>query len=421
MMNKSAILLLSSIGITSIGSWIYFIALNLMIFNETGSAAAVGLLYIIRPAAALLTTFWCGSLVDRVQKKRLMFWLTLLQSLLVTGVGILSDTLWISYLFVFLLQMCSSILQPAGMSFTALLIPGDKLHRFNAIRSLLDSGAFLVGPAIAGLLLMNGSAVTAIFINSVALLVSAMFILVISFKERPDASDMQSKSFSIKTDLMSDWKSTLQFRQTDRQMWGVYFLFTLFIVLQTAVDSLEVAFAKDALLLTDTQYGLLVSCAGAGMIIGAAINVAGAAKWSTSVLIGTGSLMTAAGYLIFAASTDFFVACAGVSLLGAALAFANTGFLTRIQKRVPVEYMGRISSFFHFVEALLVITVTAAFAWSASQFPIRLTVLSGVFVMVLITGYLSFMLFKGKELLKRHDQMTKHFKIINIFTTKSTK
>ncbi|MBM7578702.1 MFS transporter [Jeotgalibacillus terrae] len=396
-MNKSAFLLLSSIGITSIGSWIYFIALNLMIFNETGSAAAVGLLYIIRPAAALLTSFWCGSLVDRVQKKRLMFWLTLLQSVLVTGIGILSDTLWVSYLFVFLLQMCSSILQPAGMSFTALLIPGDKLHRFNAIRSLLDSGAFLVGPAIAGLLLMNGSAVTAIFINSVALAGSAMLISAISFKENTDSFETQEKSFSIKTDLMADWKSTLQFRKTDRQMWVVYFLFTLFIVLQTAVDSLEVAFSKDALLMTDTQYGLLVSCAGAGMIIGAAINVAGTAKWSTSILIGAGSIMTASGYLIFAASPHFLIACAGVSLLGAALAFANTGFLTLIQKRVPVEYMGRITSFFHFIESLLVITVTAFFAWSASQFPIRLTVLTGVFLMVMITGYLSFRLLKEKR------------------------
>lgn len=67
-MNRNALLLLTSIGLTGIGSWIYFIALNLMIFNQTGSAAAVGLLYIIRPAAALLTSFWCGSLVDRVQK-----------------------------------------------------------------------------------------------------------------------------------------------------------------------------------------------------------------------------------------------------------------------------------------------------------------------------------------------------------------
>jgi hypothetical protein len=58
---KHPALLLSGIGISYLGSWIYLIALNIAILNLTGSAAAVAGLYIIRPIAVLITNTWSGS------------------------------------------------------------------------------------------------------------------------------------------------------------------------------------------------------------------------------------------------------------------------------------------------------------------------------------------------------------------------
>jgi hypothetical protein len=42
---KNPILLISGIGISYLGNWIYLIALNISILNLTGSAAAVAGLY----------------------------------------------------------------------------------------------------------------------------------------------------------------------------------------------------------------------------------------------------------------------------------------------------------------------------------------------------------------------------------------
>lgn len=44
------------------------------------------------------------------------------------------------------------------------------------------------------------------------------------------------------------------------------------MVLTAANDSLELSFAKEVLLLTDSEYGFLVSIAGAGFILGAITN-----------------------------------------------------------------------------------------------------------------------------------------------------
>ncbi|AHA72651.1 hypothetical protein ABE52_23390 [Bacillus thuringiensis] len=65
-------ILLFNIGVSSVGSWVYFIALNLIVLNITESAIAVSGLYIIRALSTLFTNIWSGSLVDRSNKKYLM-------------------------------------------------------------------------------------------------------------------------------------------------------------------------------------------------------------------------------------------------------------------------------------------------------------------------------------------------------------
>ncbi len=66
------VILLFSIGISGVGNWVYFIALNLIVLNMTGSALAVSVLYIVRALSTVFTTIWSGTLIDRLNKKYLM-------------------------------------------------------------------------------------------------------------------------------------------------------------------------------------------------------------------------------------------------------------------------------------------------------------------------------------------------------------
>ncbi|WML47028.1 hypothetical protein RCG23_15645 [Neobacillus sp. PS3-34] len=58
---KNSFLLISGIGISNLGNWIYLIAINLLVLKLTGSAAAVAGIYIIRPLAMLFTNTWQGA------------------------------------------------------------------------------------------------------------------------------------------------------------------------------------------------------------------------------------------------------------------------------------------------------------------------------------------------------------------------
>lgn len=72
---KYPFLLLFGIGTSNIGDWIYLIALNVMMLDMPNSPLAVSGLYMIKPLAALCTNIWSGSLIDRMNKRKLMMFL----------------------------------------------------------------------------------------------------------------------------------------------------------------------------------------------------------------------------------------------------------------------------------------------------------------------------------------------------------
>lgn len=393
-------LLLGAIGIANIGEWIYMIALHLLIFQETGSVLAVTAVYMLRPAAALLTNSWSGSLIDRLNQRKVMISLDISRAILIACIpfALFSGHLLILYVMVFLIQMAQAMFHPASMVYMTGLIPANNRKRFNAIRSLLQSGGFLLGPAAAGLLFLVGTPVFSIYINAICLLVSALLTMCLPNLLKQDAGQ---KGFTLSM-LKEDARLVLRFSLTSRQIMAVYLLFSAAItVLPTAIDSLETAFAKEVLLLTDTQYGLLVSIAGAGIIAGAGLNSVIVERLPVSIMLGIGSLLVACGYLIYAFSSTLFIAAVGFFILAFFLAFANTGFMTFYQTNIPIEVMGRVASFYALVEAILTIMLTGVSGGLAHVLSIRTSVVTGSLCMLLVCLLLCFIIFRpltGKKI-----------------------
>lgn len=97
-----------------------------------------------------------------------------------------------------------------------------------------------------------------------------------------------------------------------------------------------------------------------------------------------GSLITAVGYMVFTSSNTFFIATVVVFVVSFATAFANTGFYTFYQNNIPFDMMGRVVSIYGFIEAFLIIVVTAIFGISSELISIRFIVVSEAFIMFLV-------------------------------------
>ena len=377
------VILLCSIGISSIGGWIYFIALNLIVLKLTESALAVSGLYIVRACSTLVTNFWSGSLIDRFNKKNLMIILNLFQSILIVLLPFFSSLVSI-YALVFIITAASSMYHPTSMTYITKLIPIAQRKRFNSLRSLLDSGAFLTGPAIAGLLFTLGTPNMAIYLNAIALSLSACITFKMPNVEAHEKFDRDTENVSLYRVLLHDWQMVIRFSFKNRYVMMIYMLFSATVVLMTATDSLEAAFATQVLALSEGQYGMLVSLAGVGVLIGSLTNSAFVEKIPTAWLIGMGSLITALGYLVFTSSFTFLIAALGCFLLSFATAFANTGFYTFYQNNIPSKIMGRIGSIYGFFEALFIIVFTAIFGLVAEWMTIRVVVVSASYMMLFI-------------------------------------
>ncbi|HGA1023108.1 TPA: MFS transporter [Bacillus cereus] len=380
---KYPLLLLSGVGIANLGAWIYLIALNVLVYNMGGSALAVATLYVIKPLATLFTNAWSGSMIDRLNKRKLMIHLDIYRALFIAILPLL-PSLWIVYVFVFFISMTSAIYEPTAMTYMTKLIPVEQRQRFNSLRSLIGSGAFLIGPAIAGGLLIASTPEFAIYINAIAFLLSGFITLLLPNLDKKKDSDTTSNTLSL-TVLIKDWNTVINFSRKHVYVVCVYFLFQSMFVLATATDSLELSFAKEVLLLTDSEYGFLVSIAGAGIILGAITNTILSKKLAPSFLIGIGSLFIAIGYLIYAFSNVFLIASIGFFILSFSMAYANTGFYTFYQNNVPVHIMGRIGSIYGLVIALVTIFITILSGVATQFISIQLVVIVGSFIMLFIT------------------------------------
>lgn len=389
---KNPFLLLTGIGIANIGAWIYLIALNLIILDMTESPLAVTMLYVLKPFASLLTNFWSGSLIDRMNQRNLMVWLDFFRAVFIVCLPFISS-LWLIYGMVLIINMASSIFHPTSMTYMTRLIPEEKRQRFNSLRSLIGSGAFVIGPAVAGLLFIIGSPQFALYINAIALFLSGLITLYLpSFAKQQSGTEIEENSqFSISA-IRSDWSIVMKFMKGSVYVVSVYLLFSTIMVLTGSIDSLEASFAKVVLSLSNDQYGFLVSLAGAGFVVGSITNTILSKSLKVPFLLSFGTLLLSVGYITYSLSNSFLLAAVGFFTLSFALSFANTGFYTFYQNNIPVEIMGRVGSIFGLMEAILAIGGTVLFGVFAELISIKSAVIIGAWLMLLISIFLTIIL-----------------------------
>ncbi|HAZ38758.1 MAG TPA: MFS transporter, partial [Exiguobacterium sp.] len=322
-------ILLSALDISQFGDLIYLVAINVYIYRLTGSASAVAAIWIISPVVSLVIKSFAGSWVDRSDLRRLLIQTDLLRAILI---GIL-PFLPLSMLYINLLALAviKSIVEPATLTYITTLVPKDDRTSFNAYRSLITSGAFLIGPALAGGLLYVASADVAIWLNAVSFLGSAVLLM-----RLPRFTASVDRGMRLQ-DILSDWRLVYQFSKDAYYVTGLYVLAMLMMIATLALDTQEVVFLQRSIGLSETDYGLLMSLTGIGSVAGSWIVARYAKTLSVRTMLTIGYTFVAIGYMLYASANSFSIVCIGFLLLGCFHAFAGTGFLTFQQTNIPLH------------------------------------------------------------------------------------
>ncbi|MGR3762986.1 MFS transporter [Rossellomorea sp. NS-SX7] len=374
-------MLLFGLGISTLGDFIYLVAINVLVLKLTGSAAAVAGLWIIGPVASMVTKFWSGSVIDRFNLRRIMIGTDIIRAIFVATIPFLSS-IWLIYVCLFILAVSKAFFEPAAISYITSIVPEKGRKQFNSFRSMITSSAFLIGPAISGALLLITSVKISIWINALSFIISAVMIYLL-----PNVhADSEVREWKMSINLLKkDWSEVFRFSKEHVFIVNVYFLSQFLMVIALGMDAQEVVFTQKVLNLSETEYGLLISLTGVGAILGAATVSAAAKKLSIRALMALGYIMVSAGYLVYAFSFSFWTVAIGFMILGFFNSFSGTGFMTFYQNNVPVHMMGRISSVYGLFQSILQVIFILLIGFTGDLIPVRYSIIAASVLMTVIS------------------------------------
>lgn len=146
-------------AVSQTGTWLRMVAQTLLVLQLTGSGVALGLLAAAQFGPVLLIGPWAGLVADRSDKRKLLLWvqsLFMLKSFVLAGVAFMPSPPLVA---VYLLALAGGVLtafdNPARRSFVVEMVPTDKVNNAVSLNSAVMTGSRVVGPALAGLLVMT--------------------------------------------------------------------------------------------------------------------------------------------------------------------------------------------------------------------------------------------------------------------------
>lgn len=334
--------------VSMIGTWMQSVGQSWLIVQLTDSALLLGLISTLQFTPTLLLALFGGALADRLPKRKILLVTQACMMLLAFSLSALvwfgQVQYWHVALMAFLLGCINTIDVPVRQAFTVEMVGGKRdLGNAVALNSAIFNGARLVGPAAAGLLIGQYGVALAFFLNGASFLAIIGALWAIRAEGLP--KDRPRKS------IAGDVKEGLEYA---RRTPMIAFLLTLLFAIALFVINYQVlvpVLAKNVLEVGARGYGYLMSSLGAGALTGAF--VLAFRKQADPKL---GPLVTAALVLCTATASmylarTFWIACAGLYVMGISQILFTADTNTTVQMVVPDELRGRVMSLYQLMFA----------------------------------------------------------------------
>ena len=176
--NKDFILLLQGNAVSTIGDLMYSVAIGFWVYEQTGSSGLMGIMSSISMFVTMFLSPFCGSIVDKCNRKWLIVGIDLLQGLLMLGVGILAyrNALQVPIVLVtaLLAAFGSEFYSPAISTLLLDIIPRSDMVRGQSLHSSISSLISLVGTAFSGAMVAFFGVPLIVVINGLSNLYSAV-------------------------------------------------------------------------------------------------------------------------------------------------------------------------------------------------------------------------------------------------------
>ena len=333
------------------GEYLFITTTTVYAFERDGAkgAALISFLRVLPSAMALPVV---GALADRFSRRYLLIVATLLRALAVAGAAIAAGLhhAVLVYVLVTLSTVCHAAYRPTlGAMLPSLCTSVEDLAGSNAVRSVLDGLAALVGPLLAAALLAAFS--PAAGFAAVAALSTLSLLLIFAVRYRsgsPGVVEMVREEGGVLGGIADAIRELIRSRHAST----VIGLGTLQCVVRGALTVFAVVVAVDLTGMGNAGVGILWAGFGVGGLVAAFGTLGAAGSSRLGTILGTGVALWGLPLIVCGLVTRSFVAVAAFTVIGAANALVDVSGFTLLQRVIPDHMLTRVLALAEAVFAL---------------------------------------------------------------------
>lgn len=324
--------------ISLIGTWMQMTAQSWVVWELSRSAAVLGAVAMVGFLPMLLLAPWSGTLIDRLDRRRLLIGTQVAAMALAFTLAALVQTgavrIWHIYLLSTLLGIVTALDMPAQQAFIGDLSGMHQVRRAVVLNTMIFQVSRTVGPALAGWIVASLGAAVAFWLNG------ASFLAVVASLMAVEATQVRHTGNG---GLSSAFVDGLRFIRGRPRIFDLL-LFTLILTFfGISAMSILPAAVGQALRGKADALGLLMASSGAGALVGSVLVTPLAQRIRRVGLVLAAALMWTGLWLaIFSFSTQLGAAMAamflGATTFPVVVATANG----LIQTLAPADMRGRL-------------------------------------------------------------------------------
>lgn len=330
--------LLAAYALNELAFMVGTVALTLLVYKRTGSAAGATAFFLCSQFVPALVSPIVVARLDQSPPRPILpalYWLeavifVVLAALAGRHFGLVS-VLALSFLNGVIALTARSLARAATVAVTS---AADLLREGNAVANGAFSVCFMLGPAIGGTIVSTAGTSPALL--GVTGLFALMGLTLATTSDLPQPSP-------VRTPARGRLKAALDYARARPPIRVLLSLQAGGILFFTISVPVEVVFAQHSLHAGAAGYGVLLSAWGAGAVAGAAIY----ARWRARPnreLIAFGAGMLGVGFVVMAAAPTLAVAIAGGALAGVGNGIESVASRTAIQEETEGQWMALVMS-----------------------------------------------------------------------------
>lgn len=326
-------------SVSMLGNTLYTLALPFQIIALGGSPVQLGTGLAIFSGAQLVVVLFGGAIVDRLPRRNVILATDLGSGLVVGSLALLgiTRTLQIPHLYLAsaFFGVAFAFYMPAMTAIMPELVPKEILIAGNSLRSLSGQTARILGPLLGGAVVVAAGPPTAFALDAATFIFSfVVFLLARPPRREPPAPKP----------LFSQMREGLEFTFSVSWIWVtiVGFAFTNAFYLAAFTVALPLL-VLNVLHGSAATFGVIGAVAGVGSVAGGLlVGNLRVKRLGPALYIGNASI--GLGLLAYGLAPFLPLVLLGSFAFAATLIAANTLWETAIQKHVPGELIGRVSS-----------------------------------------------------------------------------